>query len=128
MKWFKKIILFLKKSKSKIPDQKFMKIGEYQFQNLMLSRVPCLILDLRVTEADKPQIQRSYKVIDENALAFVRQQTSDVQHPILLISDDGSVAIKVAEQLSNAKYFNVVVLEGGVRALSEQAKAQLPPN
>lgn len=102
-----------------------MRVGEYQFQNLIVNRVPCLILDLRIEEMDKPRINRSHKVSVENVVDYVKQNASDFQHPILIISDDGSAAVAAAEKLSNLKYFNVVVLEGGIRALSTQAKIQI---
>lgn len=99
-----------------------MRIGEFQFQNLMVNRIPCMILDLRIEEADKPRISRAHQVSVENVVDYVKANTQDFQHPIVLVSDDGTLAFIAAEKLVEVKYFNVVVLEGGVRALSETAK------
>lgn len=111
--------------KSHFKDQKFIKIGEYQFQNILLNRVPCLMLDLRIADAGSPHLNRATPATHQNCLDLVKKAAITKEHPIVLVCDDGALSFEVAEKLVDLKYYNVVVLEGGIRSLSPECRVKI---
>lgn len=131
--WFKNLF-FKKKTRQQILDEKyqkafskthqsdpdFLKIGEYQLTNLFANPVKFHLLDLR-SPSDTPKFVRSKFVTFENALAMLKENSIGLEEAIVIICHTGLESERLGLLLSQNKYKNIVVLEGGVQSLSPAA-------
>ncbi len=98
-------------------------IQEYQFQNLVTNRVPCIMLDFRIEEANKPRLNRANVVTADSYKKIIAN--SEKEQPIVVVCDDGKLSMWISERIAQMGFYNVVVLEGGVRSLSAACKIQI---
>lgn len=99
------------------------KIGTYQLQNLIRHQAKFIYFDLR-TEAERanepgahPLLTGSQVVEPEAVVETVKGYGVDGSFPIVLICENGSKSVAVAEELERNSFINVFVVEGGVRSL-----------
>lgn len=99
------------------------KIGVYQLQNLIRHQTKFLYFDLRseTERADGPHnhplLVGTQAVEPDQVLAAVQGYGVDGSFPIVLICENGSKSVAVAETLEQNSFINVFVIEGGVKAL-----------
>ena len=93
-----------------------MKVGKFQFENLMRTPVSYLLLDLRPADA-YPRFPRQMKTTEEEALRVVQSNLRNKSDPIIVICQDGALSDRVAQKILEAGYINVVWLEGGCEVL-----------
>ena len=92
-----------------------MKIGSYQLQNLLQQRTRFLFLDLRVGDVDRiHELLRGSVVVDEaQAVGHVRENSPDHDFPIVLVCENGSRSLQVAQDLGEAGFSNLFVVRDG---------------
>lgn len=105
--------------KSKKSSAKFLKIGEFQFTNLLTNPIQFLMLDLRSENKD-PYIRKSQLVTLENIKDVVLQNTTSKDQAIVIVCEDGKNSSVAAEILSQEGFINVVILDGGTKQLGSQ--------
>lgn len=93
-----------------------MKIGPFQFNNLIRSPVTYLLLDLRPA-GTQPVFPRATLSEAASAVALATQQLKSKENPIIVICQTGDSSNKIAEALADAHFKNVVWLEGGTQEL-----------
>lgn len=100
-----------------------IKIGTYQLQNLIRHQAKFVYFDLR-TEAERskgpqnhPLLTGSQAMEPSQAVATVKSYGIDASYPIVLICENGSKSVAVAEELEQNSFINVFVVEGGVQSL-----------
>ena len=107
-----------------------MEIGLFQLENLLISRSPFLFLDLRsVTELESASLPAELQNVVAGAvrigpaevLGHLKGLNHDLDRPLVLLSQDGSVSEQVAAQLEAGGYRNVYVVAGGVVGLLSES-------
>jgi MFS family permease/rhodanese-related sulfurtransferase len=93
-------------------------ISAFQFRSLFTNNVQFLFFDLRPEDA-VPQYSRAVKVPVENVLEELQRRTSDKRAPVLFLCEDGVISKEAARQAADAGFINVVVVDGGARALNK---------
>ena len=96
-----------------------MKIGSYQLQNLLQQRTRFLFLDLRTGEVERAHelLQGSVFVDEAQAVSHVRGNSPGHDFPIVLVCEDGSRSLQVAQALGEAGFSNLFVVRDGFSAL-----------
>lgn len=100
-----------------------VRIGQYQLENLQRNRVSFLYLDLQAPEnratldVQHFLVAGSHSVSPENALKFVMDRGTALDFPIVLICENGSKSVAVAQQLEENSYINVFAIEGGWKSI-----------
>lgn len=97
-----------------------MKIGEYQFRNLLKTPVNFVLLDFRgnLSEVDEKFV-RSIFVTAENFEVVTQQSVKgDLSLPIISICRNGKISEQAAQRLDSKGYINCYYLEGGIDSLN----------
>lgn len=92
-------------------------ISASQFRSLFTQNINFMFFDFRAADA-APQYSRAIKVTTENAFEELNKRTQDKRIPILLLCEDGTVSKETARKIADLGFINVVVVEGGARALN----------
>lgn len=95
----------------------FLKIGDYQLENLFQKNVRFTYLNLG-TETTHPLLKGSELTTPESAVEKILGMNLPDHAPIVLICENGSKSVSVAKQLGDKGFINVIVVDGGVAALS----------
>jgi rhodanese-related sulfurtransferase len=93
-------------------------ISAFQFRSLFTQNISFLFFDFRAAEA-APQYSRAVKVTGENVFEELNKRTQDKRIPILLLCEDGVVSKESAKKIADLGFINVVVVDGGARALNK---------
>jgi len=96
---------------------KFIKIGTYQFNNLVSNPISFLLIDLR-PKNEKPFLQKSTSLDVDSAIDFVQEKQLPKDSAIVVICETGQHSEKLGQKLGEQGFINVVVLEGGTQSLS----------
>lgn len=99
-------------------------IGAFQFENLVKNRVPFLLVNL---ETDLSNLFTAYyqthletqmlATSAATATSDVKKMTSEADHAIVVVSEDGTVAATVAEELLTGGFTNVYAVLGGAKSI-----------
>ena len=108
-----------KQGQSGVAMSEVMTVNADQFKGLMSSGAPFVLIDLR-EESSRPVINRARKMGSAEAVNHVQTNKMDLAQPIVILCDDGDVSMKVAEELDERGYINVVVLEGGNKVIANE--------
>lgn len=95
----------------------FLKIGRYQLENLYKNNVRFTYLNLG-SESDHALMRGSVAVTPDAAVEKIRGMNLPNHAPIVLICENGSKSVSVAKSLGDNGYINVIVVDGGLAALS----------
>jgi DHA1 family tetracycline resistance protein-like MFS transporter len=95
----------------------YMKIGSYQFNNLITNPVNFLLLDLRA-ENKNPTLAKSQKTNLEEIKKVVSERLPEKDSAIVIICENGKKSEQAAMILSSEGYINVVILDGGTQSLA----------
>ncbi len=98
----------------------FLKIGEYQLLNLFSNPIKFVLLDLRDANQN-PYFKRSIMSQEESALDVLVKAEIQLSDAVVIICKTGEKSMRVAHQLAQKKFTNIVVLEHGTEALSDKA-------
>jgi rhodanese-related sulfurtransferase len=105
-----------------------MEIGLFQLENLIISRMPFTLLDIRIERGGElpHEIDRCLKVAQAVASAEVEKFLTDEggakDRPILLVCESGVTSSKLAEKLEATGFTNVYVVAGGVEGLLSELR------
>ncbi len=92
-------------------------ISAFQFRSLFASNVGFLFFDLR-PPGSAPQYSRAVQTTDEGVLAELAKRTTDKRAPLLILCEDGVISKIVANKIADEGFINVVVVDGGAKALN----------
>jgi len=95
-----------------------MKIGSFQFNNLMKSPVTYLLMDLRA-EGAQPTLPRATRMDEASAIQTALKDLKSKESPVIVICETGAISKDVAQALADAEFKNVVWLEGGTQTLED---------
>lgn len=101
----------------------YIKIGEYQLQNLQDNRVHFLFLDLsdaNSPECPKSQLLKGSKRIDSGEVVnFVLNNTeANKTTPIVIVCEDGQKSKSAALKIAENSFINIFVVDGGTNGFS----------
>lgn len=105
-----------------------MEIGLFQLENLIISRMPFVLLDIRVERggALPHEIERVVKLSQAveaaNIEKFLNDQGGAKDRPILLMCESGATSSKLAEKLESSGFTNVYIVAGGVEGLLSELR------
>ena len=99
-----------------------MEIGLFQLESLFLTPSRHVFLDLRPQRTGvHPDIDKllasATHVLPEEVEKHLESGAVAKDFPVLLVSEDGTVASTVAHKLESAGYSNVYIVAGGVTGL-----------
>lgn len=106
-----------------------IEIGYFQLENLQLNNLPFIFLDLRLetsTVHDEPLktlLASAVPLKVSEVQGYLAEKGSEKTLPIVLMCEDGIRAKQSAEELERKGYINVHIIEGGFKALGEEAQA-----
>jgi len=92
-------------------------ISAFQFRGLFSNNVNFLFFDLRAIDC-VPQYSRAVHTTDAAIMDELNKRTGDKRTPILILCEDGVLSKEVAKKIADTGFINVVVVEGGARALN----------
>ena len=107
-------------------------IGHFQFDNLVKGRVPFLFVNLGIDTSElyphvyKMHLERSlFQVAEGNVATMappdiiknIQAQNRATSEAIVILCEDGDKSCRLGEALESAGYINVVVVEGGWKAM-----------
>ena len=94
-------------------------VGEFQLGNLISNKVPFVYLYFGENKEghDHPLLSDAEACEADRVLETVESKVSDLEHPLVLVCEDGIISTDAASTLTVAGYRNVFVVEGGVNGL-----------
>lgn len=106
----------------------FNKIGYFQLDNLLQSRVPCLLVvydNIDLAPWYNSVIKHHLEAISMNlephqGLDVIQSKNFTSDHSIIVIDRDGSKAQMLVEQLEEQGFTNVFYVTGGFEQLSKE--------
>ena len=100
-----------------------MEIGLFQIENLALTRITFLLLDLRDDRSRPlpgPLSEGSIaveSVSSNKAINFLNQQAGLKDRPVVLLCEAGKTSTSLAQELETQGFSNVYVVAGGYEGL-----------
>lgn|GEM_PF-1631511 len=109
---------------SKPTGKNTLKINFYQLDNLINNRVPFLFFNMSesllswYSSVSKMHVETYEIMLKENQLiAVLTEKTAPKNYAIVLLCDEGSVSLQLAENLEKLAYTNVYVIDGGYQQM-----------
>src|SRR5262249_31399590 len=93
-------------------------ISAFQFRGLFTNNVSFLFFDLRTGES-VPQYSRAIKTTADHVVEELNKRTSDKRTPVLILCEDGILSKEVAKKVADLGFINVVIVDGGAKALNK---------
>lgn len=104
--------------------QEVWEIGPFQLENLLMNEGKFLYFYLGSTPPAKDAGEAVLGVLSacenlpiKEVEKVVGQRASNLEHPVILVCENGDRSRKAARRLAKLKYTNVYVVAGGVESL-----------
>jgi rhodanese-related sulfurtransferase len=101
-------------------------IERFQFENLCSQKVPFLFIDISIKAQTAPLAKGmsvAVRVTAQDVAEYLTKTSMTVDHPIVIICEDGRRSKKLAQKLLlKSDYKNLFVLDGGWSCLVSDSK------